>query len=306
MNKEICKKIINDENSDKSIKQIISNELKLSSRIISNMKNNKGIKVNNEVVNINYIVKTGDILELSVFDQSTDEILPEKIDINIIFEDEELLVINKPPGMIVHPTSFHQYGTLANAVMYYYNSIRLSTKFRPVNRLDKDTSGIIIIAKSQLSHSIISQQMQKNIFKKEYIAVVHNEITEKCGTIDLPIGRNPDSLIERMISSNGQNAVTEYEALAVNNLASVVKIRLITGRTHQIRVHFNHIGHPLFGDSLYGSVDNEIGRQALHCRKICFNHPKLNEPLMFECKIPNDIIDLLNKLNLDIMQNNTN
>ena len=301
MNKEIFKIVINKSQDGKTIKQILTSELQLSNRIIKNIKSVNGIKVNSINQNINFVVKFNDILELNIKDEVSENIIPQEMPLDILYEDKDILVINKPLGLVVHPTAFYNKDTLANGVMYYYNQIGLSTKFRPVNRLDKDTSGIILIAKTQICHYNLSKQMINKTFIKEYIAVVHNALDEIDGIISLPITRNPKSLIERVVNVCGQEAVTEYHVICQNAFSSVIRIILLTGRTHQIRVHFSHTGHPLFGDSLYGIPDDLISRQALHCISLSFNHPSNNTSLKFESTIPSDINYLIKKLNLDVL-----
>lgn len=301
MKKEIYKIIINDSQNGKTIKQILTNEMRLSGRIIKNIKNINGIVVNGSNQNINFEVKTNDLLQLYINDDISENIIPQEMELNILYEDDDLLIIDKPVGIVVHPTSFHIEGTLANGVMYHYNMNGLNTKFRPVNRLDKDTSGIILIAKTQVAHSNLSEQMINKIFKKQYISVVHNPFDDIDGTISLPIARKSESLIERIVSQDGKEAVTEYHVLCQNDLASIIQINLLTGRTHQIRVHFSHINHPLFGDDLYGTRDEFISRQALHCQKISFIHPSTRKLVEFESKIPLDMIELIKKLNLDYL-----
>lgn len=299
MKKILFKDKINNEMSGKTIKDFLKNKLLLSNRIISNLKNNKGILVNGTIKTVNYRLNFGDVLELYICDHSSENIIPQEMDLDIIFEDDWLLVINKPFGMVVHPTAYHFTDTLGNGVMYYLNQKEQNCKFRPVNRIDKDTSGLVIIAKSQLSHSILSSQIIDNTCKKQYIAVVHNNFTQLSGTINYKIARKPQSIIERYVDDSGQTAITNYTVLGQNDTSSVVKVDLLTGRTHQIRVHFSCIGHPLYGDFLYGSKNDIISRQALHCGKIVCNHPNYKTKLEFVCHIPNDMKELIKTIGID-------
>lgn len=298
---KLLTKHIDESLSGKTVKEILKYDLKLSNRIINKIKGINGIKINNQNVFVNFVTKANDILELLIDDDFSEHIIPEKMNIDIIYEDDNILAVNKPPGLVVHPTTYHFTGTLANGIMYYFKEANISSKFRPVNRLDRDTSGIVLIAKSQLSHSILSNQLIKNEFKKEYIAIVHNNFENQNGIINAPIARKPGSMIERYIHESGQSAVTYYSVLSQSNNATLVKIGLQTGRTHQIRVHFNYIGHSLFGDTLYGGDNSIIQRQALHCLKINFTHPINRRNVCILCDVPDDMRSLARYLNLDLL-----
>ena len=209
--------------------------------------------------------------------------------IDIIFEDDCLLIINKPAGIAVHPSILHYENTLSNGVKFYFESIGLKRKIRPVNRLDLNTSGLIVFAKNEYVQESLIQQMQSGIFKKDYIAIVKGHFKEKNGTINLPIARKNNSIIERCVSHDGQEAITDYCVLKEYYDYSVVKCSLKTGRTHQIRVHMSAIGHPLLGDTLYGIPCDWINRQALHSHRISFVHPISQKKLEFICELPNDM-----------------
>ena len=219
------------------------------------------------------------------------------MDLNILYEDDSLLILNKPSNIPVHPSILHFSTSLSNGVKYYFNSINLHRKIRPINRLDKNTSGIVIFAKNEYIHSILSRQMQNKTFKKEYIAICEGFLDEKEGTINKPITRKKDSIIERCIDSSGDESITHYKVLkefTYNNInLSLLYITLETGRTHQIRVHLSSILHPILGDSLYGNTSNLISRQALHAYKVEFNHPISNEKLIITSNIPEDMFKIL-------------
>ena len=209
---------------------------------------------------------------------------------DIIYEDEALLILDKPAGIAVHPSISHYTDSLANGVKYYFDTIGLKRKIRPVNRLDLNTSGLIVFAKNEYVQECLIQQMQTNEFKKEYLAIVHGIFENVQGTINLPIARKENSIIERCISENGQEAITHYEVLKTSNDLSLVHCTLQTGRTHQIRVHMSAIGHPLVGDTLYGSdFSDSITRQALHSYKISFIHPISHQIFSFTSELPDDI-----------------
>lgn len=209
--------------------------------------------------------------------------------LDIIFEDECFLILNKPYGIAVHPSILHYTDSLSNGVKFYFESKGAKYKIRPVNRLDLNTSGLIIFAKNEYVQECLIQQMNTHILEKEYIAIVHGHFNKSSGIINLPIARKENSIIERCISSSGQEAITEYCILENHNDYSIVKCLLKTGRTHQIRVHMSAINHPLLGDSLYGFSCDLINRQALHSYRICFIHPITHQKKEFICPLPQDM-----------------
>ena len=210
------------------------------------------------------------------------------MNLNIIFEDDWLLVVNKPARIAIHPSVLHYSDSLCNGIKFYFDKIGLKKKIRPVNRLDLNTSGLVVFAKCEYIQECLINQMKNNQFKKEYLAVCNGFFDKKSGIINLPIARKENSIIERCISENGQPAITHYEVLKEFDNYSLVKCSLETGRTHQIRVHMSAIGHPLLGDSLYGSISDLINRQALHCFNLQFIHPVYNNDLNFWGDLPND------------------
>lgn len=300
MLKNIFSKTIQHNFEGLTIKKL-TERLGFSSRIKRSVKNPGNILVNSKNENINYVLKLGDLVELFIEDDSSENIVPQEMDLDIIYEDDFILLVNKPSGLVVHPTTYHFTDTLANGVVHYLQSKGEFCKFRPVNRLDRDTSGIILISKSQLAHSRLSKQMMEGKFKKEYQAAVHNGFASREGIINAPIARKPGSIMERMVDQSGQEAVTLYKVLSQNDFGAFLSIKLKTGRTHQIRVHFSHIGHSLFGDDLYGGSRELIDRQALHCCKLSFLHPQTNEKLEFKSNIPKDMQKLIQKIGLEIL-----
>ena len=276
-------------NNEKSVLEICKDKLHISSRLFTKLKN-EHIYLNNHILNTYTPLKPGDIITINFgYPEIQENIVSNKdIKFDILFEDDWLLIVNKPSNMPVHPTMRHYEDTLSNGIKTYYDSINLNKKIRLVNRLDKDTSGIVIIAKCEYIQEQISKQMQQNIFKKEYLALVNGnlELTEDFKTINSPIKRKADSIIERVISEDGEKAITKYKVIKNFNGYSEVKIQLLTGRTHQIRVHFASVGHPILGDSLYGEETNLINRQALHAKKyvlfILFLMKKLRLKLLYQ------------------------
>ena len=278
------------ENENLTINQILQNNLKVSSRLLYKIVKNNCIFLNGKECDTRNIASPNDIITIN-FDYSEDNsnIVPTEMDLNIVFEDDWLLIVNKPAGIATHPSVLHFSDSLCNGVRFYFDSISLKKKIRPVNRLDLDTSGIIIFAKNEYIQECLIQQMNSHILKKEYIAIVSGILNDKSGTINLPISRKDGSIIERCVSEDGQTAITDYSVIKELDNMSVVKCVLQTGRTHQIRVHFSAIGHPLIGDSLYGSKSDLINRQALHSHHISFIHPISNKIMNIYCELPDDM-----------------
>lgn len=278
----------------KNINQILEQEFHISARLHRKLLLSKQILCNGVFVDTRNLVKVGDIISVNLdFEETNDNIVPQYMELNIIYEDDCFLILDKPAGIAVHPSILHFDDSLSNGVKYYFDKINLHKKIRPVNRLDFNTSGIIIFAKNEYVQECLIKQMVSHEFYKEYIAIVEGIFKNKSGIIDLPIARKENSIIERCVSDIGQNAITEYEVLQEFNDMSLVKCILKTGRTHQIRVHMASIGHPLLGDTLYGSASDLIDRQALHSYKISFIHPVTKELISLKSNIPIDMKKVL-------------
>ena len=243
----------------------------------------------------------GDIIGVRLPEETSD-FPPENIPLDIIYEDDDLILVNKQPGIIVHPTKGHPEHTIANAVMYYMQETGQSFKVRFANRIDMDTTGIIIVAKNANAQNDLSNQMRHNAVIKRYIALVEGRIDEDHFTVDLPIGRPDQVSIRRTVmETGGKDAVTEVQVLERFESEeygphTLVEVVLHTGRTHQIRVHLSHIGHVIAGDELYGGKTDLIGRQALHAYHIEFTHPASGEYMTFETDYPEDIRTAIEKL----------
>lgn len=236
------------------------------------------------------IVQTGDVLSWNLEEKS--DIFAENIPLNIKYEDEYLLIVDKPAGMLAHPTHGEVTGTLANAVMGYYEEIGLKIAFHPVHRLDRNTSGLILIVKAPELHHKLAPRGKK-LFTRTYFAIVEGILSDRAGTLNFPIGRDETSIVKRMVRPDGQDAVTYYEVVETYKDLSLVKVILETGRTHQIRVHFSHIGHPLAGDDLYGGKRDKIERHALHSSEITLTHPVTGEFIRVVSEIPKDMQNLI-------------
>ena len=251
------------------------------------------ITVNGKWEFVNKILQENDILETVFLDDENSENIPSvEMPLDIVYEDEDVLVLNKPPKLPIHPTKGYEYHSLANGVVHYYEKQGIPFVFRSINRIDKDTTGLVIVAKNMLSGSILGEAMRNREIRRTYLAVTEGELPEK-GTIDLPIGRREGSAVERCIDENGAKAVTHYERLHYANGHSLAQIRLETGRTHQIRLHMRAIGHPLPADVLYNENFAVIGRHALHSWKLEFPHPITKEILCFEQEMPEDMKNIL-------------
>lgn len=289
----------------------------LSSRFIKSSGISGKISVNGKVIKLNHRINSEDKIEIDMKKDEHQNIEPEKMDLDVVYDDIDLIVVNKSPGIVVHPTRGVPFGTLSNGVAYYFKERNENCIVRLVSRLDRDTTGLIIIAKNQFSHMALARDMQSGdagviamqgksaqgipmqdkIFEKSYMAVVHGNMENKSGTIDLPIGKPNEDSIKNEVFENGQRSISHYEVIDSFKNGDLVKITLETGRTHQIRVHFSHIGHPLYGDSLYGTSESQyIDRQALHAYKLIFPHPRTGEQLILQTKLPEDIESLISKL----------
>lgn len=278
----------------KTIKQLLKEEFHISERLLKRLKKEKQIFINNFPVSINASFNLNDVISVCLdFDEEAENIVPTKMKLNVLFEDDALLIINKPAAIPVHPSMDHYTDSLSNGIMYYFNDIGLKRKIRIVNRLDKNTSGIVIFAKNEYIQECLVTQMKNHSFQKEYLALLEGLLNKKSGTINVPIARKENSIIERQVSPDGQKSITHYKVLKEYSNYSLVHFILETGRTHQIRVHCNYIGHPILGDSLYGKSSNLIDRQALHSCKVTFIHPITNKKMEIIAELPIDIKKLI-------------
>lgn len=275
---------IDDKNSGLMIRDFLRN-FGVSSALLTKLKQNEnGIKLNGKFAKAIEVLKSGDNLTVNIKNSGK---MPEKFEcenVKVAYNDEDILVLNKPPLMPVHESRNHRGDTLANVAACYMES---DCAFRAVYRLDRDTSGLVLIAKNELAASKLAGKI-----KKDYYAVVSGKFEGK-GTIDLPIRRVQESIIERGVFDDGERAVTHYEAIKTDGENTLLKLNLETGRTHQIRVHFSHLGAPLLGDTLYGGSCEKINRQALHCKTIYFTHPITHEKITVNSDFPKDFEGLI-------------
>lgn len=286
--------IVPDECNGMDTKTFLRRHCGISARTLSKLKRtNMGISRNNELLKTTHILNTGDVVVLAMPDD-VNEIKPIKGELDILFEDEYIIVVNKPPLMPVHPTKIHQEDTLANIISYYMNSKGENYTFRAINRLDRDTSGCVLMAKDRVCANSLPDTVQK-----EYVAVCEGEI-HSSGTVDRPIKVMEGRSIQRVVSDDGQRAVTHYFPILFCNGHTLTKFILETGRTHQIRCHMSSIGHPLSGDDMYGGSLEHISRQALHCYKVTFTHPITNEYIEVVADLPRDICSVTGKTEIHI------
>ena len=309
-------------NGYKNINQVLKNEFNISARLFVKLIKNNKVLLNEKPVDTRKEININDKISVLLdLEEDNSNIQPTKMELKIVYEDNAILVVNKPAGIAVHPSILHYTDSLSNGIKYYFDSIKLKKKIRPVNRLDLNTSGLVVFAKNEYIQECLIKQMENGSFKKEYIAIVKGILPNKKGTINAPIARKENSIIERCVQKDGKPSITHYEVLGeytfnikpLQNTGltkkhilklqpyaknkqhtytpfkiSIIKCRLETGRTHQIRVHMAYTGHPLLGDTLYGVPSKLIKRQALHCSKLCFIHPISKKAISLECNLPPD------------------
>ncbi len=281
------------------LRDVLISHMQVSHSLLIKLKLQHKIMVNGQVTYTNYRLHAGDLVTVNITLDEQNHIVPEDIPLDIIYEDSDLLVINKPPGLAVHPSKGILKGTLANAVTHYWLQQGKSLLFRPINRLDKDTSGLILIGKSQYAHQAIFRQQKQGTIRRTYLAVVEGIIHEDYGCINQPIAHIDPRFCTRTVDLSGKPAVTNYVVLKRFKGLTLLSLTLDTGRTHQIRVHLSQSGYPICGDALYGKPSPFIGRQALHAYQLTFQQPRTGTTLQFEAALPLDIAKLLESLRLN-------
>ena len=266
---------------------------------LKNLINDGHVTVNGQAVKPKYKVQAGDKISLVKPEPQSLELTPENIPLDIVYEDDDVIVVNKPQGMVVHPAPGHPDHTLVNALLYHSPLSTINGTFRPgiVHRIDKDTSGLLMVAKNDLAHQSLAEQLRNKTNKREYLALVYGQIKEDEGTIDAPLGRNPQDRKKQAVVKGGRHAVTHFKIIKRYDNFTLVKCILETGRTHQIRVHMKYIGHPLVGDPLYGPR-KVIGKngQFLHAALLGFKHPRTGKEMVFEAPLPENFQKMLDKL----------
>ena len=281
------------------IDKYLLDKLDISRNKIQKLINDNNILVNGKRVKASYIVRVDDLIECDFEYKEKIDILPEDIPLDIVYEDDDLLVVNKPSGMVVHPAVGNYSHTLVNALMYHCNNLsQVNGVIRPgiVHRIDADTSGLLLVAKNDMAHVDLAKQISEKSVKREYIALVDGVIKEDTATIDAPIGRDVKNRKKMCVTAdNSKDAITNIRVIERYKNSTLITCSLLTGRTHQIRVHMNYIGHSVINDPVYGSkklVDPLFG-QMLHARKIGFVHPRTHEYMEFSCEPPDKFLDIL-------------
>lgn len=262
---------------------------------------NGNVTLNGNPVSKNTKLKSGNKVKIFIPDPENYDAKPEDIPLDIVFEDDDLLVVNKPKGMVVHPAAGNYSGTLVNALMFHCGESLsgINGVMRPgiVHRIDKNTSGLLMVAKNDIAHNHLANQIKEHSFTREYEAIVYGNLKNERGTVDAPIARNPKERKQMAVVSGGREAVTHYEVIERLNGFSHLKLRLETGRTHQIRVHMAYIGHPVAGDDVYGpkKVITSLSGQCLHAKRIGFVHPRTGEYIEFDSELPDYFKDFLKR-----------
>ncbi|RJX41561.1 RluA family pseudouridine synthase [Paenibacillus pinisoli] len=293
---------VTDADDGKQVRTILERRLGVSRKLLSQVKlTEHGLTVNEQRVYTTAIAKAGDMIRLRMEQEESEDILPQPIPIEVVYEDDDLLIVNKPAGMIVHPTHGHYLNTLANGVVHHWKEKGERVRFRPIHRLDEETSGLVAIAKTGYVHQQLSEQLQAGAVTKLYRAYVYGVPEPAAGTIDEPIDRDDEQPHLRVVRPDGYPSVTHYEVIASysgsgESGAASVWLKLETGRTHQIRVHMRHIGCPLIGDKFYGSEHGRVeewelaaGRHALHAEILGFVHPITKVPMEWHAPLPAEL-----------------
>ncbi len=283
---------VSHEEAGMSLIDLMIQKMEISSRMVRRAKDGKSIQVNDHPMSVNGKVRTNDVVTVYL-EEEPNIFEPQDMPIDVVFENQDLLVVNKQPYVVVHPTKGHPSGTIGNGIAHHFEKESFFGKIRFINRLDRDTSGLLLVAKNGYAQQIISNQMIADSVEKKYLALVKGRVALDRGTIHLPIGRPDPEQMHRAVMPNGQDSVTHFEVVERYPNATLVRIRLETGRTHQIRVHFTHLGHPLIGDELYGCPSKHIKRQALHSYYLKFELPRTRESITLEAELPEDIRALI-------------
>ena len=292
---------VTEANDGQMLRDFIKQNIKLSGKMLKYLKyQNNGILVNGEGCTVRRVLGVGDVVTLALSDNENDaDLLPVELPLEILYEDSEIVVPSKPSNMPTHPSHNHHDDTVANALAYRYKALGIPFVFRPVNRLDRDTSGVMLVARNKFSAGILAKSMQAGEIRKTYLAILEGEMQADGGVIEKPLHRTAASIIVREVCSpdapDAETAKTEFRVLARGNGCTLVEAKPITGRTHQLRVHFASLSHPICGDTLYGIPNGRMARQALHAYVLIFPHPITGESMTLQAPIPTDMRDLMDR-----------
>lgn len=300
--------IVGSEQVGKRLDVFVSEELQITRSSAQIMIESALVSVCGRVQAKNYRLREGDEVEIEPMEPKELEVLPENIPLDIVYEDEDIIVINKPSGMVVHPANGNESGTLVNALLYHCKDSLsgINGVIRPgiVHRIDKDTSGLLVVAKNDEAHVFLSSLLKDHGIKRVYHAVLVGHLRERTGTVNAPIARHPIDRKKMAVVAGGKEAITHYEVISEYPSFTYAKMELETGRTHQIRVHMSYIGHPIMGDTTYGGGKTQLERsnasllngQMLHAKILSFPHPKTGEIVTFECELPSNFKTMLERL----------
>ncbi|CAN5818901.1 RluA family pseudouridine synthase [soil metagenome] len=289
--------LITVEESGRSVQEILTGPLAVSRRMIQRLTRTRGIRLNGRSPRLSGRVKARDRLSVRVAAAEEPGLTPVQMDLRIVFEDADLIVVDKPPSLTVHPTSESHKRTLAHGIAHHFLTSGAAARVRPLHRLDRDTSGLVVIARTEYAHQHLDRQLRQGALKRSYLALAEGSISGDAGTIDEPIGRKPGNPNLRAVMPDGEPAVTHYRVLARDQEMTLLELELETGRTHQIRVHLAFLGHPIVGDRQYGAAARTgITRQALHAHRVSFVHPMSGQDIRLEAPLPADLSVLVGQV----------
>ncbi|CAN5718509.1 RluA family pseudouridine synthase [soil metagenome] len=283
-----------------SVEELLVASLGVSRRMIQRLTRSQGIRLNRRSPRLAGRVKAGDTLSVRIAAKEESGLVPVEMMLRIVHEDADVLVVDKPPFLLVHPVNAKQRRTLAHGIAHHFAQTGVSARVRPLHRLDRDTSGLLVIAKTEFAHQHLDRQLRQGMLRREYLALVEGRLEGEGGLITAAIGRLAGSPHLRAVRQDGEPALTRYRVLACSDEMTMLELQLETGRTHQIRVHLAHLGHPVVGDRQYGArQQTPLRRQALHAHRIGFAHPMTGEIRAFEAEIPGDLAPLVGALHPD-------
>ncbi|SFS64540.1 RluA family pseudouridine synthase [Marininema halotolerans] len=286
-----------------TIEEVLKGPLQLSNRMINRLTHRKGLRLNGKKTWLNKKLREGDQLHVAVRPPEKADLVGEPVPFTTEWEDSDFLIVNKPAGIQVHPVKKGDKGTLAHGITYQWQQEGFQAKVRPVHRLDRNTSGLLLVAKSAYAHQLMDRELREHRLKRQYLAILSGKTENNVGdseTIRAPIARDHSHPLRRQVKSTGDEAITHYQVIAQTKDATLVQVELQTGKTHQIRVHFSHLGHPLYGDALYNGPMTHIRRQALHASHLAFTHPLTHQLVEVSTPPPKDLTDLMQSVGLPL------
>ena len=301
------KLILEADETGKRLDAYLAENTELTRTRIQQLIKEENIKVNDKKTKSSYKIEMGDTIEVFIPEKKEIDLVPQNISINILYEDNDIAVIDKKAGLVIHPSYGHESGTLVNAIMFHINDLSgINGEIRPgiVHRLDKDTSGLIIIAKNDKAHNKLSEMFKNKEINKTYLAIVKGSLGKDTGRLETQMGRDlKDRKKMSVLKIGGKTAITNYEVLDKNDKFSLVRVNIETGRTHQIRVHMKYLGYPILGDSVYGKESKSVKRQMLHAYKLEFIHPVTGKEMIIKSEIPKDFSEVLERIKLHADEN---